>query len=45
MKTFALVVETAILSFILGGAFVLYAQDKEKERETAEQEATENPEA
>lgn len=46
MKTFALVVETAILSFIMGGAFVLYAQDKEKERLEAEQQAAEeNPEA
>ena len=46
MKTFALVIETAILSFIMGGVFVLYTQDKEKERQAAEkQEAKENPEA
>lgn len=46
MKTFALVVETAILSFLMGGAFLLYAQDKEKERLEAEQRKDEEkPEA
>lgn len=45
MKTIVIVVETAVLSFILGGAFALMLQDKEKERLAAEQQADENPEA
>lgn len=45
MKTTVMLVETAILAFILGGAFVLYTQDKEKEREAAKETAEENPEA
>ena len=43
MKTFIIVVETAILSFIMGGAFYSYMEDKK--REAAEQATKENPEA
>lgn len=45
MKTFVIVVETAILSFIMGGAFYSYMEDKKREEEAAAQEAKENPEA
>lgn len=44
MKTFIIVVETAILSFIMGGAFYSYMEDKKRE-EAAEQATEENHEA
>lgn len=46
MKTFVIVVETAILAFIAGGCIGMLAERETWEaKQAAEQEATENPEA
>ena len=43
MKTFVIVVETAIISFFLGGMCVVWGQQL-KEQQAAEQETKANPE-
>ena len=45
MKTFVIVVETAIISFFLGGMCVVWGQQLREQQEAAAQEQTENPEA
>jgi hypothetical protein len=46
MKTFVIVVETAIISFFAGALVHAYGERVElKEKEAAEQAAKENPEA
>ena len=45
MKTFVIVVETAIISFFAGGIMVLMAQEQKEKQEAAEREAKENPES
>lgn len=44
MKTFVIVVETAIIAFFAGGCIGMLAE-RQHWQEAAEQEATENPEA
>lgn len=45
MKTFVIVVETAIISFFLGGMTVVYGQQLRAQQEAAQQETKENSEA